>query len=644
MEEYIPKTLKKQTVKEDVFAMALDRVRHCFRIADHVSVFFSGGKDSSVILNLALQVAREMKRLPLEVIFWDEEAIPLQTAEYVDRVRQLPDVRLRWLCIPIQHVNACSPKSSSWYPWHPQQRDLWVRPMPDNPNVETSLPGFRDGMTIPDAAHLLAKPGKINVQLLGIRADESLRRLMACCRKETDNYITEVIKDGYVLKLAYPIYDWMTEDVWLAPKLHGWDYNCNPYEAPIWMADYTFKPIGEIEAGDMVIGWERGQEPARLRGGPKYTKDRLVKTEVLAVHRRISQLVKVTMDSGAVIRCTPDHLWLTVNGNRNKYEYNKPLTGLDLCRVVDLPESQNIDKRLAGWLGGIYDGEGCGDRIYQSPIHNQNVYRKIEASLIACGVPFSKLNGRSAAQHGFRITGGRSGLVKFLNIAKPVRRGRHVDSVVLGSKFRRPDKIVSIEPAGEAEVYALTTATGNYVCWGYASKNSAYDLMEAGGMMRRDQRVAPPFGEQPLCNLWMYSVLFPEVWGKMSRRVPGAATAARYSRSVLYSFKDMEKPEDVTWKEMVTLYLYRWPPEQRVFIADRLERNIAQHLMISKGEPIQEEKRHHITGISWKYLAAIACRGDLKNRKRTQRAKTEIYNEHARNKKGGWFDDVFRSP
>jgi DNA polymerase III subunit alpha len=31
---------------------------------------------------------------------------------------------------------------------------------------------------------------------------------------------------------------------------------CNPPEAPIWMGDLSFKPLGEIKVGDEVMGWE----------------------------------------------------------------------------------------------------------------------------------------------------------------------------------------------------------------------------------------------------------------------------------------------------------------------------------------------------------------------------------------------------
>ena len=66
--------------------------------------------------------------------------------------------------------------------------------------------------------------------------------------------------------------------------------------------------------------------------------------------------------------------------------------------------------------------------------------------------------------------------------------------------------------------------------------NAAYDVMEYAGISHNDQRCAPPYGEEPMRGLWTFAVCFPEIWDKMSRRVPGAATAARYSTTELYAF------------------------------------------------------------------------------------------------------------
>jgi predicted phage terminase large subunit-like protein len=82
---------------------------------------------------------------------------------------------------------------------------------------------------------------------------------------------------------------------------------------------------------------------------------------------------------------------------------------------------------------------------------------------------------------------------KFINIVKPVKWVDRIQAMAEGSKFvKQWEKVISIEPDGEDDVYALTTGTGNYVVWGLASSNSASQFQQSpsprgGGLIRRDQ-------------------------------------------------------------------------------------------------------------------------------------------------------------
>lgn len=218
---------RKKIIEKDVYQSARERVFRAYELFDHVAVSFSGGKDSTATLQVALEVATELDRLPLDVFFHDEEAIPIQTAEYVRRIANRPDINLRWYCLPIKHRNACSRKNPWWHPWNPEKKDKWVRPLP--PEAITMVPGFKSEYTHADVAGLLFDPkvhGNVGM-LMGIRAQESMTRYRAVTKKKIDNYIIryEPPTDRGNLWKVYPIYDWATEDVWTAPDEFGWDYN-----------------------------------------------------------------------------------------------------------------------------------------------------------------------------------------------------------------------------------------------------------------------------------------------------------------------------------------------------------------------------------------------------------------------------------
>ncbi len=244
------------------------------------------------------------------------------------------------------------------------------------------------------------------------------------------------------------------------------EYMCNPPEAPVWMGDLSFQPLGDVRAGDTVIGWER---PATSK------KRHLTRATVLAVGRREADIVEVRMESGNVIYCTPNHKWLTMSAGHGQDWFQPALVGKRLVRVIQpspaLPESLRWD---AAWLGGIYDGEGSADHIAQSRAHNPAIHARIKGVVEALGL--------RAADHseGFYIqsrNGGRArkqALVDFLNWTQPTKRDKYMDRHILGAHFRHPDTVVDVRPAGRSDVISLQTTTGNYVVWGYASKNCEF--------------------------------------------------------------------------------------------------------------------------------------------------------------------------
>jgi len=217
------RTRKKSHTDQNVYTAALERIRYLYKRFDHIVVSFSGGKDSTAVLNLTIEVARELNRLPVHTVFVDEEAIHPPTVEYVERVRHNPDVRLDWYCLPVQHRNACSNEQPFWYCWHPEEKHLWVRQMPEG--AITSCPHFKWGDSFQDwMPRIFPKSmGTVGV-LTGIRTQESMRRYRVIAQKKNDAYITAGAENGNCYR-AHPIYDWSSEDVWKLVQVKGLDYN-----------------------------------------------------------------------------------------------------------------------------------------------------------------------------------------------------------------------------------------------------------------------------------------------------------------------------------------------------------------------------------------------------------------------------------
>lgn len=69
-----------------VFDEALNRIRMIYDNFDDVVVSMSGGKDSAVLFNLTLMVAKEKNRLPVKVFWLDQEAEWQATVDYMSKV------------------------------------------------------------------------------------------------------------------------------------------------------------------------------------------------------------------------------------------------------------------------------------------------------------------------------------------------------------------------------------------------------------------------------------------------------------------------------------------------------------------------------------------------------------------------------
>jgi predicted phosphoadenosine phosphosulfate sulfurtransferase len=218
------KIRKKKEIDLDVYSAAIKRVEYAYELFDSIVVSFSAGKDSTAVLHIAYEVAKKLDRLPLQVVFFDEEAIYPPTYEYAERIRQNPDFDFKYYCLPIKHRNACSNEHPYWFPWNPEKKDLWVRELPDN--VITEHPAFQMGDTMPDAVRKMVNhdfQGKGTCgMMMGIRTQESLRRYRLIASKKNDQFISRFGQGHFNV---FPIYDWSSEDVWRLVDKKGIDYN-----------------------------------------------------------------------------------------------------------------------------------------------------------------------------------------------------------------------------------------------------------------------------------------------------------------------------------------------------------------------------------------------------------------------------------
>lgn len=211
---------------QNVYDAALARIRYLFDEFPNVICGVSGGKDSTVIFHLCLQVAQEKNRLPLRTFFLDQEAEWEATIEQVRSMMTHPDVEPMWMQIPIRLFNATSTQEHWLYCWAPEDEHRWMREREPYAYTENRYGTDRFGEMF---GAIIAKEfaGIKTCYIAGMRTEESPTRFVTLTQMKTYKWITwaKTLSTKHKHYTFYPIYDWSYTDVWKAIHDNKWKYN-----------------------------------------------------------------------------------------------------------------------------------------------------------------------------------------------------------------------------------------------------------------------------------------------------------------------------------------------------------------------------------------------------------------------------------
>lgn len=247
-------------------------------------------------------------------------------------------------------------------------------------------------------------------------------------------------------------------------------------------ADLRYVPLGEVKLGDKLVSFdeqvgEKGNRGRRYRTGT-----------VEAVRLDAAECFLVTLDDGKSFKVTGDHYWLTRVGGpmavRECGSYMWRTTaqlrkGTRIPRLMD--EWETLTTHEAGYLAGLYDGEGCyykrqttGGTVGQLTLSQKPggvLDRAIAALASIVGADaLTETNSRGVCS--LRL---RGGLRKVARLLGEVRPGRLLakfvpeDLGVVSTPYSA--KVVSIEPIGVRQIVRIAIDAKTMVVEGYPHHN-----------------------------------------------------------------------------------------------------------------------------------------------------------------------------
>ncbi len=222
---------------KNVYDAANERFKFIFDNFERIYLSFSGGKDSGVMLNMAIDYMRKngiTKKMGVMIL--DNEANYEYSLDFMHSIleKNLDLLDVYWCCLPITLPCTVSSYAVEWQCWGERDKDRWIRPMPTQPYIvnmqNCPFDYFEEDMSYQEFWDKFGDwygQGKRTACMIGIRCVESLNRFRAIMNeaKETLHGQMWTKKNTEFVYNCYPLYDWRTEDIWTANAKFDWEYN-----------------------------------------------------------------------------------------------------------------------------------------------------------------------------------------------------------------------------------------------------------------------------------------------------------------------------------------------------------------------------------------------------------------------------------
>lgn len=252
---------------------------------------------------------------------------------------------------------------------------------------------------------------------------------------------------------------------------------CVSPDTRILTADLEWKPAKKLLIGESLLALEEERLPgrrARWYSPSVVTSTGLMKRET----------VLVALSNGDAVVTTTDHPWLAsqcaTSGKWIWCEASRLRKGQKVLKA--LPTWETLQTRQAGWLAGLFDGEGHWSVLNKTAQNKSHVLAMSqnpglvlhEAIRVARHFGFSiNVDNRKAKCSTLRINGKLADKLRFLGELRPIRLLQKLNFATLGEVQSYEDvRVSSVTNLGMREIVSLSTSSRTYFAEGYAMHNT----------------------------------------------------------------------------------------------------------------------------------------------------------------------------
>jgi 5'-deoxynucleotidase YfbR-like HD superfamily hydrolase len=269
---------------------------------------------------------------------------------------------------------------------------------------------------------------------------------------------------------------------------HSRDFYCPTLDQRVLTSDLRWIPAGDVETGQALFGFD--EHPVELGSAGK-RKRRFRPSTVTHATPVKRKIVRLELEDGSVLRSSGDHPWLVATKLAKNQTWQ---TASDIAVAIERNRVRYMHKffdpwieentREAGWLAGIFDGEGsfCAKRggvqlsIAQKP---GPVLRNIANLLTDRGIVFGEYLNAISGVSQIQIKGGWRCSARILGVVRPERLIRKAETALFTGELNKqlngagtPLRIVKAWTEPKEWVAGIETSTHTYFCEGMGAHNS----------------------------------------------------------------------------------------------------------------------------------------------------------------------------